>query len=448
MRAIVHPADRPLAGKITAQPSKNYTSRYLLAAALAEGTSIIRNVATSEDSEVMQRAITGLGARVRRVGTDETLDLEITGVAGKPRLADGSLINAGNAGAVLRLLIGTGALVPDVTFVTDRPDSLGKRPNEDLLDALVQLGCEVESDGGRLPIRLRTHRLRGGIIAVSGSKSSQYLSSLLFLAPLVGEPVEIRVTGVLVSKAPVRQTLEVIRRFGVAVDAAEDLMRFAVAPQLYRAQTAAVNGDWPGSAAVMTAAAVTGGSVTIDGIYDDEQGEKESATVLRNMGADVLTRRGHASESAVHVRGRDLTAVDFDGDLATDAVLALCGAACVAHGLSRFYNVANLRLKECDRISEPIAELRKLGVQCQEGKDAGDDDHDAILIEGNPYGYEGGITVDGRRDHRVIMLLTIVALRCRKAVTITGAEHIAKSYPDFFPHMRRLGARIEEAADA
>ncbi len=84
----------------------------------------------------------------------------------------------------------------------------------------------------------------------------------------------------------------------------------------------------------------------------------------------------------------------------------------------------------------------KLGVQCWEGNEVGDTDPDAILIDGNPGGYEGGVTVDGRGDHRVIMLLSIIALRCKKPVRITGAHHVAKSYPLYFQHLAHLGADV------
>ena len=115
----------------------------------------------------------------------------------------------------------------------------------------------------------------------------------------------------------------------------------------------------------------------------------------------------------------------------------LAAAAALSQGRTRFFNVENLRHKECDRITDFLAALRELGVK-------GEERRDELIIEGNPEGYPGGTTVSGQGDHRVIMALTIVGLRCRAPITITGAEHVAKSYPDFFGDLRRLGARIEE----
>ncbi|MGI8908543.1 MAG: 3-phosphoshikimate 1-carboxyvinyltransferase [Candidatus Sumerlaeaceae bacterium] len=444
--AVISPAIGPLQGTITAQPSKNYTSRYLLAAALADGESIVRNCATSDDARAMQRGLRALGAGVEVLGSSvETTgeDVHVIGVAGKPHVAvSGESIDVGNAGAVLRLLLGVSALCPDVTFVTSHPQSLGKRPNADLLDALEQLGCRSKSVDGLLPITMHGGELHGGKIEVSGARSSQFLSALLFLAPLVGHSVRIDVRGGLVSKAPVRQTLEVLRNAGVHIEYSPDLLSFDVEPQCYRAGEYIVNGDWPGSAAILSAAVVTGGSVELQRLVDDEQGERAAANVLQEMGATLqfVPNGGGVRTSA---RAGDMHAVEFDGDLATDAVLALMGAACLANGRSRFYNVSNLRIKECDRISEPLRELRKLGVNCWEGNEVGDSDPDAIIIEGNPLGYEGGVTLDGRGDHRVIMLLSVVALRCRKPVRITGANDVAKSYPAFFSHLAALGADVK-----
>ena len=445
-RAVVLPSEQVLRGTVFAQPSKNYTTRYLLACGLANGWSRLHNVAESEDSLMMRRALQQMGVCVRESvrKTCGGMSLDICGVNGRPRLSSGESINPGNAGAVLRFLLGIGALLPEVAFVTDRPDSLGKRPHGDLLEALEQLGCRCESqNGGYLPIVLRGGRLHGGVVSVSGVKSSQYLSALLFLAPLVGDPVEIGVRDRLVSRAPVRQTLEVIRSAGVQVTWSDDLTRFSVMPSSYRGGEYLVNGDWPGSAALLAAAAVAGDHVVVSGLADDNQGEKACLEVLSQMGAAVESLAGpRAASNEVHVRRRPLAGVEFDGDRATDAVLALVGAACLASGRSRFHNIANLRIKECDRIREPVAQLRRLGVRCWEGREIADRDPDTIVIDGNPEGYEGGIDVDGCGDHRVIMLLTVVGLRCRRGLTIHGAEHVAKSYPGFFRHMSQLGARI------
>jgi 3-phosphoshikimate 1-carboxyvinyltransferase len=162
--------------------------------------------------------------------------------------------------------------------------------------------------------------------------------------------------------------------------------------------------------------------------------------------------------------GQPLRGAAVNGDLCTDAVLAMIGAAFAAEGESRFVDIRNLQFKECDRVREPIDELRKIRATVlpptnpvtaeaprrPARKDAQplwyepEDDPDTIHIEGAPQGYDGGIEVDGRGDHRVIMLLSIAALRCRQGLRIRGAEHVSKSFPGWFRTLRAMGIRVLE----
>src|SRR5262249_30461541 len=142
--------------------SKYYTLRYLLNALLADGESVVRHPALSDDTAVLVRALRALGAEAtwEQVGGEqeasEGWQLRVRGVGGRPRVPPGGVLQLGNAGAVLRLLLGIGALLPEVHFATDHPDSLGRRPNADLLAALSTLGVGVEAQGpgGLLPITL------------------------------------------------------------------------------------------------------------------------------------------------------------------------------------------------------------------------------------------------------------------------------------------------------
>ena len=428
MDVKVYPATR-LEGIINPPSSKNYTTRYLLAAALAEGESLIRFPAHSEDSEAMQRCLTALGADLRHEGDT----LRVRGFGRHP-VSPGTL-NPGNAGAVLRFLVAAcAATLEQVTFVTDYAESLGKRPQDDLLAALQQLGARVMSRDGRLPITVFGGGLRGGAVTVSGEISSQFTSGLLFAAPLTGKEVTIEVTGDMKSLPPIRQTLQVLREAGITVEASDDLRRFRVPEgQHYQARDYTVPGDYPGSAAIMAAAAVVDSDVTIERLFKDEQGERAAIDVLAAMGADIT----HDGERVRIRGGRQLTGGQFDGDRFTDAVLALTAASIFADGETIFENVENLRFKECDRISDYRHELNQLGARVGERQAE-------LIITGRPEGLEGGRTVSSRIDHRVVMGLTIAALRSREPVIIREAQHVAKSYPAFFAHLRSLGARIEE----
>lgn len=417
-----------LRGEIQALSSKNYTTRYLLVAALAEGTSTIYYPAHSEDSDAMRRCIRDLGAVVE----EDDKKIVITGFGRHPR--DVKELNVGNAGAVLRFLMAVAALCPEVTFVNMYPESLGKRPHDDLIDALGQIGVEVDHNGGRLPITIRGGKPKGGKITVSGAVSSQYLSALLFLTPLLSEDSEIAVTDDLKSKVVVGQTLEVLAQAGIQIEASDDLMHFRIkGGQRYEAKTYSVQGDYPGSAAILAAAAVTNSDVTVHRLEENSrQGERAVVDVLRMMDVPLT----HANGS-VRVQGNGrLKAGEFDGDAFTDGVLAMVAASVFAEGTSRFYNVENLRYKECDRITDYLNELRKAGANVEERQAE-------IIVHGRPEGVEGGVEIDAHYDHRVIMALTVVGLRAKAPIRIRDAHHVAKSYPNYFDHLKALGANVE-----
>jgi 3-phosphoshikimate 1-carboxyvinyltransferase len=422
---LVHPAGE-LRGELRAQPSKNYTTRYLLAAALAHGETRVVGAATSEDAAAMLRCLQDWGAGVTLSGDD----VIIRGFGDSPRA--GVTLNPGNAGAVARFLMGVAALTRDTVFVTDYPDSLGRRPQGDLLDALQRLGARVSSNGGRFPLSV-SGPVRGGRVEVSAERSSQYASALLFVAPLLPGGLDLHLTGTIKSHAPLRQTLDTLSAFGVTYQAAGDLSHITVpGAQAYRAGRVTVPGDYPGSAAVLAAAALIPGEVRLSNLREDDlQGEREAVAVLQEMGADLV--RG--GDTLVVRGGRPLRAVTRDGDGFTDAVQALSAAAAVAEGTTIWENVSTLRLKECDRISDTRHELQRLGIGAEETPDS-------LSITGTGR-VAGGVTADGHGDHRMIMLLTVLGLRAEAPVRITGAHHIRKSYPLFFRHLETLGARFD-----
>lgn len=517
MNLHVNPAAAPLRGTAISPSSKNYTTRFLLASCLAQGTSEVIHPAVSDDAVAMVECARTLGARVEAfdesgapiafsVATAAAIHrVRIEGFGAAPRLTrpDGTPdpnpaaptvpVNPHNAGAVLRMIMGAGALLPAVTFITDHPDSLGTRPNADLLEAFrtLDIECEPRTPKGELPITLRGGRERiaraldrlaaanpraNGIpvIPVSGDVSSQFVSSILFLAPLLGRPVDIEVIRGLKSQPLVETTVEVLREAGIQIEAAEDWRYFRVRGGGYRPRRWSVNGDWPGASALLAAAAVVPSSqVRVPRLRPDLQGERRVLDILEAMGcraerhwigacgtADAPAGAdGTDAASGVVIAAPDVSrplhALEIDGDTCTDGVLALYAAAALAEGTTRIHGIRNLQFKECDRIRRPIQELRAVyatnaAYQKPDGSpDAAAldaalawrpaDDPDIAIIRGEPSGFEGGIEVDGCGDHRVIMMLSIVALRCRKGLTIRGVEHVAKSFPGWFDAIRAIG---------
>lgn len=429
MDAVIR-ATPQLRGRLVVAGSKNYTARYVLATALAAGESTVINPAPIDDGLAMAECCEALGAQIDR---SDASHWRVVGTGG--RLNAPLRLNVRNAGAVARFLIAVCATSPEpIEIYTPYPQSLGKRPQADLLDALTRMGAEVEAKDGKLPVTVRRGHLQAQPVTVSGKTSSQYLTGLLFLAPLLSGTTEIRIPDALRSKPLIRQTLAVLADVGIDVVASPDLMSYRVeGPQPYRAGRYAVPGDWPSAAALLCAGAVTASDITLEGLFADSQGERSVLDVLQRMGATI---EFDAANASVRLRsdGR-LRPVEFDGDLATDAVLSMVAAAAFAAGTSRFHNVENLRYKESDRITDFCRELRKAGVNVEETRSE-------IIVHGNPEPVPGGVEIDAHLDHRILMALTIVGLRSEQPLVLHEIEHVAKSYPRYFIDVAHLGANV------
>lgn len=422
--------------------SKYYTLRYLLNALLAEGESLVRFPALSDDTAVLVATLRALGADARweRDAADlSSWALRVVGCAGQPRIPPAGVLSLGNAGAVMRLLLGIGALLPEVRFETDHPLSLGRRPNADLLAALASLGIDVEAQGidGCLPITLRGGPPRGGAVSISGARSSQYVSALLYLAPLLRDGLTITIPDTLRSAPLVRATLRALAAAGISIMARDDLRHFVVpGGQTYRPGVYDVPADGPSTAALAAVALALRTPLRLERLPDTEEDVRALVAALDSLGAPLSQRPSAANGGALALAaGASLRGARVDGDALIDSVPVLAAVACFGQGETRFENVATLRLKESNRIEDLCAELRRAGCDV-------DALPDAIVVRGQPDGVAGGVAVDGHDDHRLVQALAIVALRSRAGLTITGADAVAKSYPWFFADLERMGAEI------
>jgi 3-phosphoshikimate 1-carboxyvinyltransferase len=372
--------------------------------------------------------------------------LRVLGTGGNLSPPPGGRLEMGNAGAVLRLLLGLGALLPEVTYVTDHPESLGRRPNSDLLGALSCLGIEAQAEGdaGYLPIRLRGGPPEGGKLTISGARSSQYLSALLYLGPLLPHGLEIEVVDELRSRPLVKATVGALAAAGIQIEAAADLMRFRIpGGQTFHARTYTVPGDGPSAAALLAAALALGRPLRLARVPIDEPDVLALLTALRSMGAEMsVTPEEDAGLGSVEVsagigqpEAPRLHGASIDGDPCIDSIPVLAALACFAEGKTRFEGVATLRLKESDRIYDLSAELERAGAHILPGEET-------ITVLGDPGGISGGVTVYGHDDHRLVQALAIAGLRSAKGLTIEGADAVTKSYPEFFAALQLCGARV------
>ena len=435
----VRAGNAPLRGTPALPGSKYATVRTVLAAALGDGPAIVSGVAHSDDTAALLRGLRACGVTI-----DDSIPetLRIVGCGGRfPAAAHGDLvtIDAGNAGAVLRLLLGVAATLPHVRFTTDYTASLGTRPNAELLAALEVLGVVVTEAGtdGRLPIALRGGTLHGGDVSIPGARSSQYLSALLFLAPLIDADITITVQGMLTSAGFVRLTLSTLAQAGIAIAHSPDLHHFMIAGgQYYQARDWQLPRDFPTAALWLALGAVASNAITLHGLDAAAEDGMAILAALGMMGANITRSTGdETGQITLTTQGGTLHGAELDGEPIIDSVPALAAAACFATGTTIFRNVATLRLKESNRIDALCAELNAAGAEAIPGADT-------ITIIGHPGGIPGGTTVDAHDDHRLAMALALVALRTTHGLTITGAQHVAKSYPRFWDELARLGAIV------
>ncbi len=402
--------------------SKSITNRVLLIAALAKGDSELQGALASDDTRVMFEALGSLGCEVQQ-GAESWL---VRGTGGVLRAPDGPLL-VGNSGTTARFLTVAAALA-DGPVVIDGNPRMRERPIEDLARALVALGVPVEILGrdGCPPVRVAGGGLAGGEVAVDASRSSQYVSALLLSAPYAAKDLILRFAGgTLVSRPYVELTLQVMRAFGAEAGWNEAGGVTVRAGRRYEGRTFAVEPDASAAAYPFCAAAIAGGRVRVEGIPPHSmQADFGLLEILERMGCRI--RRG-ADFAEVEGPSGPLHGIDLDMNDLPDAVLALAVVALFAEGETRIRNVANLRIKETDRLAALEAELRKLGADARTTEDS------LTVTPGPPRGAE----IETYDDHRMAMAFALAGLRI-PGVVILNPACVSKTWPGYFSVLEGL----------
>ena len=403
--------------------SKSLTQRALIAASLANGTSRLVGPLASEDTEYSSRALAQLGMHIEK-GTD------VWSVAGKGGTitASGQPIYLGNNGTATRFLTSVAAL-GNSSYLIDGDERMHERPIGPLMQALQGWGVDIKSVQGTgcPPLAINANGLRGGETILPEGKSSQYLSSLLLVAPYAARLATLRVEGDVLSKPYVGMTLAVMAEFGIWVDAAKDYSCFTIPQGCYKAREYAIEGDASGASYFWAAAAVTGGRVTVSNVpVPSLQGDALLVPLLGRMGCEVTKEgNGITVEAAQPLKG---ITVDM-GDM-PDVVPTLAVVAAFAEGPTRITNIAHLRIKECDRLSAVVTELTKMGAKVEEFPDA-------MIVHGDGGKRLHGAEIETYKDHRMAMCFAVAGLRV-PGVRITGENCVVKSFPDFWERFALL----------
>nr|QEG99499.1 5-enolpyruvylshikimate 3-phosphate synthase [Sorghum halepense] len=424
---------KEISGTVKLPGSKSLSNRILLLAALSEGTTVVDNLLNSEDVHYMLGALNTLGLSVE---ADKVAKRAVVvGCGGKFPVEDAKeevQLFLGNAGTAMRpLTAAVTAAGGNATYVLDGVPRMRERPIGDLVVGLKQLGADVDCFLGTdcPPVRINgIGGLPGGKVKLSGSISSQYLSALLMAAPLALGDVEIEIIDKLISIPYVEMTLRLMERFGVKAEHSDSWDRFYIkGGQKYKSpKNAYVEGDASSASYFLAGAAITGGTVTVEGCGTTSlQGDVKFAEVLEMMGAKVTW-----TETSVTVTGpprqpfgrKHLKAIDVNMNKMPDVAMTLAVVALFADGPTAIRDVASWRVKETERMVAIRTELTKLGASVEEGPDY------CIIT---PPEKLNVTAIDTYDDHRMAMAFSLAA--CAEVpVTIRDPGCTRKTFPDYF----------------
>ncbi len=411
----------PFEARVRIPGSKSLSARALIAAALADGRSELPGLLYCDDTRYLANALTDLGIAVSMDTDGNTCT--VMGTGGEIPVRRG-LLFLGNAGTAMRFLAGM-LTVGGGQYELDGTERMRRRPIGQLVKALGELGAEIRSTDGYPPVSIGPQRLRGGAVAIPGSPSSQFITSLLMVGPVTNEGVEVQVTGDVVSRPYLDLTCAAMEAFGCPVHVTADPLTFSVRPGWYSARSWPIEADASSASYFFAAAAITGGEVTVDGLgTSSRQGDLAFLDVLASMGCTVT--RG---TNQITVRGGPLTGVSVDAADFPDMVPTIAAVAIFARGTSEISGVPHLRIKESDRIRSLTTELGKLGAAVEEREDG-------LVVAGGRELH--GRPIDPWDDHRIAMAAAVVGLRV-PGVVIENPGVVAKSFPEFFDRLGELG---------
>lgn len=400
--SIVKLQNSILNGELVIPPSKSAAHRALICSFLAGGGTV-EPIINSKDMQATQQALQSL-------------------------LNDEDEINCIESGSTLRFMIPVAAaLGKKATFVGE--GRLPERPIGDYLRLLPEHGVECESEGG-LPLTIEG-KLESGIYELAGNVSSQYITGLLLALPILDGDSKIVITTQLQSKPYVDMTVKVMADFGVVVEET-DYGYYVKGNQQYAKRDYLVESDWS-QAAFFLASGAIGGDVTLKGLdLHSTQGDKEIVSILRQFGADI-----DVNESYVRCKKSTLKGIEIDATDIPDMVPSLAVVASFAEGKTVISGAERLRFKESDRIESVVTNLKKMGVDVTEKQDGME------IVGGNVHGAE----LDGYNDHRIVMAFSVAGLMSDGEMTITDAQSINKSYPQFFDDYNSLGGKADVICD-
>ena len=416
---LIEPAGGPIDNVIRPPGSKSLTNRALIVAAMADGRSKLTGTLDSDDTQAMVDSLRRLGVDVEHVSGSDQMTIEGTGGRFHPRAS----LTIGNSGTSIRFLTAMLGMAGG-QYRLDGVSRMRERPIGPLVDALRQLGVDIETESPRQcpPVVIKdSPRVAGGSVPLSGDLSSQYLSGLLMAAPMADGPIELVIEGELISKPYVEMTCCVMESFGVQVKRDWGSNRFFVAAdQHYQARDYAIEPDASAASYFWATAAILGGTATVAGLNRDAlQGDVGFVDCLVKMGCSA-----EYQDDSIAVTGPAKSGIKIDMSDVSDTVQTLAAVSLFVSGPTTVTNVAHNRVKETDRIGNLAIELRKFGAVVDEHADG------LTIHPPGPNGFQEA-TIETYDDHRMAMSLSLVGLK-QAGVEILDPGCVSKTYPNFF----------------
>jgi 3-phosphoshikimate 1-carboxyvinyltransferase len=407
----------PLHAEIAVPGSKSIANRALICALLAEGESRLVGLPDGDDTAVILGVLDQMKS-VRQDGNDVI-------VSGSRKVKLPGIIDAQLAGTSSRFLTAVAALGADTTVI-DGGESLRSRPMADLHQALLSLGADIVPLGapGHLPISVEAAAVHGGRLSVRGDISSQFISALMLIGPMLDDGLVIDVVGDLVSRSYVVMTAAVMKDFGATVVVRD--AEISVAPGGYVPCDYVVEPDFSSAAFPLCAVALREGTVKVSGLtHDSLQGDAEILRLLQDMGCAVGLDKGsvEVSRNNTSVSGLEVNMADC-----SDLVPVVVVAMLFAISPSRITGVGFIRQKESDRLGDLATELHKVGAEIEV-------EEDGLLI--HPLKDARPAVLETHHDHRLAMAFSLLSLSIPD-VEISDPGVVSKSWPRFFSDMSSI----------
>jgi 3-phosphoshikimate 1-carboxyvinyltransferase len=399
--------------------SKSLSQRALVAAALAEGDSLISNVLVSQDILYLIEGLRELGVKIKTVGDG----YYVCGTAGKLTKNEKKLF-LGNNGTALRFLtalvcLGTGK------YVLTGEKRLCERPVGALADALKEMGVDIMTHNNWPPVEINANGLSGGKITLREIESSQYVSALLLCAPYTQKGIDLTIEGEVVSAPYIELTIKVMRDFGAGIDEKTKYRYHVHAGESYYGRKYFVEGDASSASYFFLAAALLNKTIKVEGINRQSgQGDIRLLDILEKIGCTVKS-----GQSWVEITGGDLAKGDFTFDLSDmpDMVPTLAVLSAFREGQTVIENVAHLRIKESNRLAAIVSELNRVGIEAHELPRG-------LVIQG---GKVHPASIETYNDHRIAMSFAIAGL-VQPGIDIRDKKCVDKSFPSFWEELKKI----------